>query len=201
MPSLAWSTTQVEGHTAYLNLITHQVVWKAPDNLCWRLIAGPSCGAPFWFNFRTHATAFTQPAELFGDAAEEAVQLSAHFWVNTITGAHFTAITRLCCYFVQSTGALMAARGRAGEATFDEPHSTVWRRLTQEQTQFHFYYHTETGERSWHPPDELNWRETLSKEHEKHYWFHLKTGEVSWTPPEHLAWVKHSTASRLPVEL
>lgn len=82
-------------------------------------------------------------------------------------------------------------------ATFDEPHSSAWRRLTQKGTDFHFYYHTETGKSVWEPPEELGWRETVSKEHERHYWFHPKTGEVSWEPPEHLAWRQQPMAAAM----
>jgi hypothetical protein len=111
-PSLSWTSTLVDGHFTFRNMITHQVKWVTPDALAWRLVKGPAGGPSFWFNFRTNGTSMVQPAELTDEMAAEAKELSKHYWVNEVTGVFKCPLT----------GALAAHAVRG----LQRPLATVW---------------------------------------------------------------------------
>ena len=88
-----------DGHLAYLNMVTHQVLWTCPDALAWRQQRHAN-GQLFWFNYRTNATKWEQPPELHGDTERVMKGLSRHYWTNSVTGAahslHCLAALRSC---------------------------------------------------------------------------------------------------------
>ena len=86
-PSLSWTTHVVQGHRAYQNRVTHQETWKLPDALAWRRIDSADHKRHFWFNFRTGTSMHAQPAELAGDALEEALAESRSYWRHSESGA------------------------------------------------------------------------------------------------------------------
>ena len=193
-PSLSWVTHLFQGHRAYQNLVTRQETWTLPDALAWRRIDSPDHSRHFWFNFRTGTTMHEQPAELAGDTLEEALMESRAYWRHEGTGAPHAPRAlgnHVCVRQTKYTWASEHVRSAAGATAWEHPEPQPWRVVKHKETNYNYYYHSETGDAVWHPPDEFAWKQTLSTEHEKHYWFNSKTGEASWDPPAHFAWRRH----------
>lgn len=180
----------VQGHRAYQNSVTHQETWKLPDALAWRRIDSSDRSRHYWYNFRTGTTTHQQPAELLGETLHEALAESRAYWRHAATGA--AACMRAWNNRVrarQDSGP--HKRMAAGATAWEHPEPHPWRIVKHEDTNYNYYYHSETGDAVWHPPDEFAWKQTLSTEHERHYWFNRKTGEASWDAPAHFAWHRH----------